>query len=607
MQEWPDDHLDDLFRKSAEEFDVPFDPAHWTDLTNRLDDHDRQGFYDRWRIWGGATVLTGLLLVTLWWAWKVTTVAASPVAQKVVSEQVDTKLLPAKSTLTTSVEAPDDQKNSAPEGTETANRPTDSRPTPGVVKKPVATPDWAVRSRETAGQWRRRAATNEATTSTTKSDELTQKQPNTQGETTLPTSDKPLVKRPLAAKSTKRPAADENGTTKAATPDRTSANRPVAKEADDENELIVALNKTSSPASKPAASVQATTREYTDNQPVVNRRNSRQSQPKTAKLARPTWLAGQLNSTEKTTTNEHRSDRSPEITSSTNTPAQRSGGFSDQAQPINQTSPQPVEPVAGGITQPAELTQPDRLLLSTVSPAFSLTAVKTARAETPQEPVWEDFDHPAQRVAMPRQRFSVMAVYSPDLSAIGLRDFTRPGSNYGVMAQYRLSNRFSLQTGALISTKKYQTSSEYYVWPTSWARDPWPSDINGTCTMIDVPLNVRYDWLLRPKGDGRMPARWFASTGLTSYFIRREIYTYDYADPSDPRIKYLGWDNQKAGVPGGKFGFSNLNVSVGYEHPIGRHLSWQVEPFMKIPLQQVGFFKVRLLSTGAFIGLKYSL
>lgn len=134
-----------------------------------------------------------------------------------------------------------------------------------------------------------------------------------------------------------------------------------------------------------------------------------------------------------------------------------------------------------------------------------------------------------------------------------------------------------------------------------------PVGVEGMCRMIDLPLNLRYDWLLRPTGDSRPPARWFASAGVTSYFFQRETYTYDYADPNDPSIEYRGWDNQRNGVPGGSFGFSNLNASLGYERSITRRLSWQVEPFVKVPLKAVGSFQVKLVSTGVFFGLRYQL
>ena len=36
MDEWPDNRLDELFRKSAEEYDVPFNANDWPDLSRRL-------------------------------------------------------------------------------------------------------------------------------------------------------------------------------------------------------------------------------------------------------------------------------------------------------------------------------------------------------------------------------------------------------------------------------------------------------------------------------------------------------------------------------------------------------------------------------------------
>ena len=41
MSELTDDQLDGLFRKSAEEFDPPYDPAAWQDMKTRLDAHDQ--------------------------------------------------------------------------------------------------------------------------------------------------------------------------------------------------------------------------------------------------------------------------------------------------------------------------------------------------------------------------------------------------------------------------------------------------------------------------------------------------------------------------------------------------------------------------------------
>ncbi|MBO0937160.1 PorT family protein [Fibrella sp. HMF5335] len=579
MQEWPDDHLDDLFRKSAEEFDVPFDPAHWTDMNNRLDEHDRQGFYDRWRVWGGAAALTGLLLVTLWWARKVTTVAANPMVESTLHQSVNSKKTAEKPQQAERALVTTNATNSTAKRKATAYQLTDSRPTPGVVKPPVATPDWAARSRVATGQWRRRAATN---VPLERQNLAVQKLRTSTGATQDPAADGRPAHNPLLVEHSTRTASGKLARVKAVKRKQAANKQPVDEQDESDNELVIALNQTSLPTRKQAGESKPT-------------------------LADRRVVAGTSNVTVKTAPNGHWSDRSPEPTSSANTPVKRLGGFLDQPQATPQVSARPAEPGTSGTSQPADIATVERLQFAMVSPATALTSVKTTPLSTLQEPEWDNFDRPAQRVFLPRQRLSVMAVFSPDFSAIGLRDFTKPGSNAGLMFQYRLSERFVVQTGAIISTKKYETESEYYVFPWTWT--PQPESIAGTCTMYDIPVNLRYDWLRRPMGDGMPPARWFASAGLTSYFIKHENYVYTYADPTNPAItkNRLMWDNLLAGKPGGSFGFSNVNLSVGYERPLARHLSWQVEPFMKIPLQQVGFFKVRLLSTGAFVGLKYSL
>ncbi len=206
-------------------------------------------------------------------------------------------------------------------------------------------------------------------------------------------------------------------------------------------------------------------------------------------------------------------------------------------------------------------------------------------------------------------RLSVQAVLSPDLSSVGLHNLNQLGSNVGAMVQYQVLPRLSLQTGALWSTKRYDASVASYTWPPGALKylPVLPESVTAKCMMVDVPLNLRYDIFRQPGGSAWGPTRWFVSTGVTSYYFNREVYDYQFAHPDDPAIGSRQYDNKALGRKGGRFGFSNVNVSVGYERPLSRHLSWQLEPFMKIPIRPIGYFNVPLLSTGAFLSLRYHL
>ncbi len=208
------------------------------------------------------------------------------------------------------------------------------------------------------------------------------------------------------------------------------------------------------------------------------------------------------------------------------------------------------------------------------------------------------------RTAMPvsERGLSVRIVVSPDLSAVGLHNFARPGTNVGAMLEHRLAPRWSVQAGLLRSMKVYNAQLSDYTWTGKrWA--VMPEDVDGRCVMLDIPLNLRYDFVRHSRTNGQQPDRWFVSGGATTYVILNEDYTYNYAWPDNPAIKFRNWRVDSTS----RYGFSQLNLSVGFERTFSRRLSWQVEPFIKLPLKGVGFYKINLLSTGAFLSLRYKL
>jgi hypothetical protein len=52
---------------------------------------------------------------------------------------------------------------------------------------------------------------------------------------------------------------------------------------------------------------------------------------------------------------------------------------------------------------------------------------------------------------------------------------------------------------------------------------------------------------------------------------------------------------------------SNASLSLGYEFDIRRKWSLRAEPYLKVPLQKVGWGNVRLYSTGITFSLNYDL
>jgi hypothetical protein len=186
------------------------------------------------------------------------------------------------------------------------------------------------------------------------------------------------------------------------------------------------------------------------------------------------------------------------------------------------------------------------------------------------------------------------AAISPDFSVVLSNSFAKIGNNGALLLEYRFNKHWSLQSGIIRSLKRYIATPEQYNWNTNW-NNPTPLVfVDATCKMLDIPLNIRYD--ITQKVNSRL----FVCSGFTSYIMLKEDYYYNYKDNTNPNIKYREWSTKTGNYP-----FSVLNFSLGYERKILRKLSFQAEPFVKIPLGEVGYGKVKLATIGVFFSAKY--
>lgn len=197
---------------------------------------------------------------------------------------------------------------------------------------------------------------------------------------------------------------------------------------------------------------------------------------------------------------------------------------------------------------------------------------------------------------LPQPRIYLGLLAAPDVSTVKMADFQAPTPNVGLLLEYRLTQRLRVSTGLLRGTKQYRARRQDYDWSYyprgATGTFEW---VDGRCTILDLPLNLRYDVLARPR------YQVFGAAGLSSLFMQHETYAYDY--------EYYGrqyrWESNFTND--NQHWFSVLNLSVGYERNLGRHWRLQAEPYLKLPLGGVGAGKVRLMSGGVFFGVKYGL
>jgi hypothetical protein len=194
--------------------------------------------------------------------------------------------------------------------------------------------------------------------------------------------------------------------------------------------------------------------------------------------------------------------------------------------------------------------------------------------------------------------FEIGIIGGPDKSNVKFTHSADIGYNIGLQLGYRFSNRWSVNTGLLYTKKNYKADGKdvaKYAWLANPAVDVYAFE--GYCSMLDIPLNVRYDFSVTPKN------RFFASTGLSTYIMKNEDYDYYYKYGSMDGM--YNWTTNKGGAGDSTYLFSILNLSAGFERSLNKHFSIQAEPYLKLPLSQLGHAKLNLSSYGIYFSFKY--
>jgi Outer membrane protein beta-barrel domain len=198
--------------------------------------------------------------------------------------------------------------------------------------------------------------------------------------------------------------------------------------------------------------------------------------------------------------------------------------------------------------------------------------------------------------ASPKAKSSFLyagVIVAPDASMVRMQSVKGVGSTFGILLGYAFDKHWSVETGAYLDRKKYYTSGEYF--NTEKVRLPQGSnllDVNGTCTMWEIPLSVRYNF----NPEGRL--HWFATAGFSTYLMTGEKYTYAYEYPGYSWGQDSTWNIKKPS----QYPFGVINLSVGLEQRLGKIGFLRLEPYAKIPLTGMGTGKLPIMSTGVNIG-----
>ncbi len=178
-----------------------------------------------------------------------------------------------------------------------------------------------------------------------------------------------------------------------------------------------------------------------------------------------------------------------------------------------------------------------------------------------------------------------------DISSVKMQDVKGPGYNIGVLAGYRLSKRVAFETGLLWAKKYYYSDGKYF----NTSKLPYTPgrkimEVDGWCEMFELPVNIRYSFIVKKKSS------FYAAAGLSSYIMNKEKYTYLYNHNGNVYPTNKSYSNETRNW------FSIINMAVGYERSIGNKARVRIEPYIKVPVNGIGFGSLPVSSFGVNLG-----
>ncbi len=210
-------------------------------------------------------------------------------------------------------------------------------------------------------------------------------------------------------------------------------------------------------------------------------------------------------------------------------------------------------------------------------------------------PTGVQWEEPVKEEKKRTSRWSAGIVLNGDLTTVRLKNFTGPGSGIGVRGTFSVTDRISIVSGINRVKKIYNVTDEGDVTlpPGYWDNNDFPDEIAATCTVTEIPVNIRFDLIKLPKG------RVYGLAGLNSFLMNRELYEWDYG--SGIYASTASLDIRKEN----KHYFGVLNLSGGYQHQVNDHFSLGIESYYQSTLAGVGFYQISLKSIGNQVIFNY--
>lgn len=178
-----------------------------------------------------------------------------------------------------------------------------------------------------------------------------------------------------------------------------------------------------------------------------------------------------------------------------------------------------------------------------------------------------------------------------DFSSVHFQS-AKTGATMGFILGYALDQKWSVESGLLWSTKRVYDNGNHFNPPGyTLTNGIQIIAVNGKSRLQEWPINIKYSIRTRKHN-------FFATTGVSSYFMKLENYDYEYTQNNQPGgHNYLSYKKETMDW------FGVLNFGLGYSHKLGANGNIRIEPYLKLPITNIGTANMPIMSTGLNIGI----
>jgi hypothetical protein len=193
-----------------------------------------------------------------------------------------------------------------------------------------------------------------------------------------------------------------------------------------------------------------------------------------------------------------------------------------------------------------------------------------------------------------RPQYAISVLASADLNGVNSAfQQSQVGGNFGALFSMNFAPKWTVTTGAMYDVKPYLTNFSNY--HTNYQFKETPTSVNANCRMLDIPINVSYQVYKQQANKISI------GTGLSSYFMLREDYQFNYSDPYQTGPAHYTVINKNHNI------LSVLNLETTYTRQVNPKMGVSIQPYMKVPLSDVGASQVRLRSAGIALGFSWNI